>query len=252
MKTSNNQSVESTKKQVSRPHIDADKPNIFSKIQSFIEDNSKKVIYISVGIVAVTVLFFLIKYLIEKNAEEDKIEASVEISRILPYYLNYDYQHALYGDSTTKVRDNDRIGFIEIVERYGGTEQGKTAALYAGNCFIYLGNYQEAEKYFEKASDASSKLIKEGSCSGIAACKEASGDLNSAIQYYEKAIENITIPTSNIRYQYYMALIYEKNGEKEKAGNLFKTIINENILENKSEFVPFAKSGLVRLGMEIE
>lgn len=253
MKTINNQNnVEPAKRQAAKPRTDADKPNTFSRIQDFIEDNSKKVIYVSLGVVAVGVLFFLIKYLIEKSAEDDKIKASVEISRIMPFYMNYDYQHALYGDSTHKVRDEDIIGFIEISDRHSGTEQGKSAALYAGNCFMYKGNYQEAEKYFDKASDASSKLIKEGAFAGIAVCKEALGDLNSAIEYYGKASENITIPMSNVRYQYYMALIYEKNGDKEKAGNLFKAIINENILENKSEFVPFAKSGLVRLGMEIE
>jgi tetratricopeptide (TPR) repeat protein len=253
MKTSNNQNnVEPAKKQAVKPRTDADKPNTFSKIQGFIEDNSKKVAYISLGIVGATVLFFLIRYFVEKSAEDDKTQASVEISRILPFYNNYDYKHALYGDSTHKIRDADIIGFIEISERHSGSELGKSAALYAGNCFMYMGNFQEAEKYFEKASDASSNLLKEGSFAGIAVCKEASGDLSGAVQFYEKALENITIPMSKIRYQYYMALIYEKNGDKEKAGNLFKMILNENILENKSEFVPFAKSGLVRLGMEIE
>jgi tetratricopeptide (TPR) repeat protein len=253
MKTNNNQNFnEPAKKQVAKPKTDADKQTTFSKIQGFIENNNKKITYVSLGIVAVTVLFFLIKYLIEKSGESDRIRASVEISRILPFYNAYDYQHALYGDSTHKVRDEEIIGFIEIYERHSSTEQGKSAALYAGNCFMYMGKYEDAEKYFEKASDASSNLVLEGAFAGIAVSKEALGDLNGAIQNYEKALEHTTIPLSHNRYQYFMALIYEKNGDKEKAGNLYKTIINENLIENKSEYVPFAKSGLVRLGMEIE
>jgi tetratricopeptide (TPR) repeat protein len=234
------------------PHTDQEKSNTFSKIQGFIEENNKKIIYISLGVVAVAVLFFLIKYLVEKSAEDEKVQASVEMSRIVPYYTANDYQHALYGDSTHKVRDEQIIGFIEIAERHSGSEQGKAAALYAGNCFMYMGKFQDAEKYYEKASDASSKLVLEGAYAGMAVCKEALGDLNGAIQNYEKAISNITIPGSKDRYQYYMGLIYEKNGDKEKAGNMFKLVINDNLLENKSEFISFAKSGLVRLGMEIE
>jgi tetratricopeptide (TPR) repeat protein len=98
------------------------------------------------------------------------------------------------------------------------------------------------------STKAESPIIKEGSYAGLGACAESEGKYQEAIENYEKAIALAKMPGSKNRYQYFQGLCYEKLGDKEKAGKLYKEIITENA----SEFVNYAKGGLTRIGMIIE
>lgn len=254
MKNLNNQSPEdNSKKPVTKGATTHEKVNTIQKIQEFFEKYRKMIMIVSSVVIAAVLLFILVRYLVNKSNETERVEAGVKISRILPYYNGNDYQHALYGDSARKAGGEEIIGLQKIADQYSSCEQGKQAALYAGNCFIYLAKFQDAEKYFNIAMSSSVKLTLEGALAGLGSCKEATGNLDEAIKFYEKAIETSEMSNSKNRYQYFAAMVYEKKGNKEKAGELYKTIINENLVsDTKSEFVMFAKSGLVRLGMEIE
>lgn len=218
------------------------------KAQQFIEENSKVVIGVSIGVIVAVILFFVIKNAIAKTAIENENKASVNLSRVMQYYSIGDYQKALYGDSLAKVRGESIIGLVKIVDEYGGTESGKIAALYAGECFKELKKYVEAKEYYEIALKSKSNLVKEGANAGLGTICEYQGDYKEAIKYFEKASNLSDVVTSKDRYLFYAALNYEKIGEKEKAINIFKDIIGRN----KSEFAGFSKSGLARLGTIIE
>lgn len=254
---STNQQDDSKKQQTSKHRTDAEKENIIVKVQAFTEKYSKKILIISGSVIGAVVIIFLVKYFIDNAAEKEHAEASIKIDRIMQYYTSGDYQKALYGDSTKKINNEDVIGLIAIADKYSSINEGKRAALYAAHSLEINGNYEEAKKYYEMAAESDSKVMREGATVGIAACKEALNDIEGALKEYEKAIEIAEIPTQKSRYQYFAALLYEKKGDKEKAGNLYKSIINDYIIVDnnsdiKSEFIQFAKNGLARLGMEIE
>lgn len=218
------------------------------RFQQFVEKNRKLINISSVGIIVIVVLVFVIRYFVSKSEEEMENKASVAISRILPYLDVADYQHALYGDKTKKVRGENIIGLIEIVKNYKGIPQGKIAALYAGNCLLQLNKYTEALEYFKIALDSKSSIALEGASAGLAVTYENLKNYSEAAKYHELA-STYALPTGvKNRYMYFAALCYEKIGEKSKAEKLFRQIIGDN----KSEFVGLSKAGLVRLGIIIE
>jgi tetratricopeptide (TPR) repeat protein len=225
-----------------------DKPNMVAQMQSYIENNRKMVMGVSVGIIIVVIAVFLGKNWIEKTNEEKNINASFALSKVLPYIMGNDFEKALNGDKQALVNGKPVIGLVEIVKNYEGTKPGKVAALYAGNCFISLNKYAEAVKYFKISAESESAIIMEGANSGLGACSETDGKFEEAIQHYEKAVLLSKTPGTRNRYQYFQGLCYEKIGQKDKAEKIYREIV----AENGSEFVGMAKGGLIRIGTIIE
>ena len=225
-----------------------DKVTLTQRIQAYVEANSKKVMIVSTSIIVVTVLIFVVKGIVEKNAEENKQLASLKISRILPYYQQGDFKKAFDGDPSKTIRNDKVIGLNEIISKYGGTKQAKFAAVFAGNSLLAMNRTSEAVQYFEKGLDSPASIIVEAANAGLGICSENSGKYKEAAEYYQKAALVAISPASIGKYEYFEAICREKIGEKEAAEKLYREII----LENKSDYVGLAKSSLSRLGMIIE
>ena len=225
-----------------------EKESLSIKIQKYVEENTRKVLIVSSGLIVVTILFFVIKNVIEKNNEENKQLSTVKISRILSYYQQGDYRKALDGDPSKLIRNEKIVGLTEIINKYSGTNQAKYAAVYAGNSLLSLNKPGEAIKYFEKALDSPANIVVEAANVGLGVCNEEMGKYKEAAEYYEKAASLTVMPSSKGRYAYFEALCREKLGDKEKAEKLYRAVINEN----KSDYVGLSKSSLARLGMIIE
>ncbi len=225
-----------------------EKVNMVAKMQSYIENNRKMVMGVSIAIIVIVIAVFLGKNWIEKSNAEKNSSASFALSKVLPYLMGNDFDKALNGDKSVIVNGKPVLGLIEIVKNYEGTKPGKIAALYAGNCFVSLDKYAEAGKYFKIATESESAVIKEGANAGLGVCSESEGKFEEAVQNYEKAILVAKTPGTRNKYEYFQGLCYEKLGQKEKAEKVYRDII----AENASEFVGMAKGGLIRIGTIIE
>ena len=237
-----------SKKKSSKTQLDQG-DNKVVRFQRFVENNRKLVMWVSFGIVAVTVLFFVIRSWSEKKSEENMKMASVALNRILDYYNKADYMKSLYGDSTKMIRGQKVIGLIDIIDEYGGTEQAEIAKLYAGNCYLGMQKSREAISYFEKAIGADSKMVMMGANAGLGAANEMAGNYKTAIDNYDKASELADIEDVKFRYIYFSGLCSEKIGDKKTAEVKFRQILVESTY---SEFTNYAKIGLTRLGTIIE
>ena len=237
-----------SRKKSTKTQIDSEENKVV-RFQNFIENNRKLVVSVSVGIVAITVLFFIIKSWAEKKSEENVKMASVALNRILEYYNKSDYMKSLYGDSTKLIRGQKVIGLIAIIDEYGSTAQGDIAKLYAGNCYLGLQKSKDAVNYFDEASDAESKVVRMGAKAGLGAANEMAGNYKQAAEDYEKAAELSDNDDVRFRYVYFSGLCYEKIGDKKTAEQKFRQIVNESMY---SEYANFAKIGLTRLGTIIE
>ena len=222
--------------------------NTIAKIEAYIENNRNLVISVSVGIIVVVIGIFFLKNYFEEQEHQKTENAAFALSKVQDIYLANDYQKALYGDSTKLVEGRPMLGLVDIVEKFDGTKPAQIAALYAADCFVNLGKYDEAEKYFEIASESDALIIKEGAYAGLGICSEYAGKYEKAIENYEKAFAYAKTKAAKDRFLYYQALCYEKLGDKEKA----KTILEDIIAENSTEFVNLAKGALARIGTIIE
>jgi tetratricopeptide (TPR) repeat protein len=237
-----------SKKKSTKVQIDPE-DNKVVRFQRFVENNRKLVVSISIGIVAVTILFFVIRSWADKKSEENVKMASVALNRILDYYNQADYTKSLFGDSTKMIRGQKVIGLIEIIEEYDGTEQADIAKLYAGNCYLGMQKSQEAINYFDKALGSDSKMVQMGANAGMGAANEIAGNYKAAIENYDKAAELSENEEIKFRYIYFSGLCSEKIGDKKAAEGKFRQIVLESMY---SEFSNFAKIGLTRLGTIIE
>lgn len=213
--------------------------------QNFVEKYRNIIIGISVGIIVIVAgLYFY------RNQQQEKSKQSaVALTRISGYYENDLYEKALNGDPDSTVRGEKIIGLLDIVNKFGGTSQASVAALYAGNCYINMQDYESAKKYFEKARSSESQIVKLGAMSGLGIIAEKNQDYQSAAKFYSDAAEISSDENTKSRYKFYSALSYEKQGESEKAIEIYREIVDKSAT---SEFADLSKNGIARIGMKIE
>ncbi len=219
--------------------------DVVEKAQGFIQKHGTLVSVISVVvIVAIAAIVYF-----NNKAEENRLNAINALSRIQPVYDQGDYETALNGNPSLQVRGEEVLGLIDISDKYGSTEQGKLASLYAGNSYVALNDYSNAKKYFEKAVDSEAKLVRSGANAGIAACYEKEGNFGDAAKYFEKAANLSFENEIKFRYMLFAALNYENAEKKDKAIQVYKDIV---LMNEMSQFADEAKIGLARLGTVIE
>jgi predicted negative regulator of RcsB-dependent stress response len=214
-------------------------------LKEFFQGNRNAVI-IAVVAVIVLILGFVYYRNVQKTKEQ---EASLALSRISAYVDAHDYEKALNGDPTKKMRGNDIMGLLAIVDQYGSTNAGKTAALEAGVAELALDKADAAEKHFDLASGSDAQVVKAGAIGGLAACLERKSNFAEAAKTYEKAIAASEKINNKDRFEYYAALCYEKANDKENAIKWYKALIMEF---EYSEFASDARSGLTRLGTVVD
>ncbi|MCX7930665.1 MAG: tetratricopeptide repeat protein [Chlorobi bacterium] len=203
------------------------------------------------GAIAVAVVAVAIgAYAVWHSAQQDREnEASIVLSRVMPYLEAQQYDVALNGDPKKTVRGEPVQGLLAIADMYSGTSAGKTAALYAGQIFLERNKYDDAERYFEQAENSASLLVRVGAIAGLAACQENRKNFEEAARLYESILSDAESLGAKDKYTLFAAECYEKVGKTEQAIRLYKALLAEFEL---SEYAPDAKAGLVRLGTIVD
>ncbi|EDM44761.1 hypothetical protein SCB49_14355 [unidentified eubacterium SCB49] len=118
-----------------------------SKTEAWVEKN-QKVILGFVGAVAICVLGYLaFEQFIQKPKE---LEASNEIYQAQKYYeqaLTADVADSLYLRSLNG--GQGKLGMLDIINEYGGTDAGNMAKYYAGVSYLNMNDYSNAIKYLD-------------------------------------------------------------------------------------------------------
>jgi len=203
------------KRKLSRKEIKEDKLVSFVyKAQSFYEDYKNKIFtYGAVVVVAVAVAYF---YVNQQRADNEN--AGVELSRTMVLYDQGAYLQAIEGQQGTNI-----IGLKKIVEEYGGTENGESAKIFLANSYSFLGNYEEALKYYEDYS-GSIDYFKAAAIAGRAGYHASKNEYEEAADLYLDAASVTEINAQNSEYLLSAGINLLKAGNKEDAKKLFETI----------------------------
>lgn len=181
--------------------------------------------------------------------QEREQEASLALSRVMPYLEAQQYDEALNGDQKKSIRGEPVQGLLAIADTYSGTAAGQTAAFYAGRIFYDQKRYDEAARSFEHAVASDAQLVSLGARAGIAACKEQRRQFQEAAAMYERIAYEAEVIGAKDKYTLLAAQCYEKSGNAQQAIRLYKALLAEFEF---SEYAPDAKAGLARLGTVIE
>ncbi len=216
-----------------------------SKVENFIKKNKVQVIVgalIVVAVIVVAVFWF-------GNSDDKENEASLLLSRSMLIYDSGDYEKALAGDKSIKVRGESVLGLKYIADKFSGTESGKLAAMYAGKCLVELDKAKEAEEYFEIAAASEAFAVKQGSFTGMAVVAENEKEFGKAAELYEQAAGYAVEKEVKAKLLLFSALNYSEAKNSEKAIANFKQVVG---LSQFSEFGDVAKYNLTKLGIEID
>jgi len=203
------------KKKLSRKEIKEDKLlNFYKTAVVFFEKYKNKIfIYAGVLVAVAAIVYFYVNQKTESNEK-----AGLELSRIMPLYDQGAYLEAIEGRQGTNI-----IGLKKLVEDFGGSENGETAKIYLANSYAFLGNYDEAFKFYNDYS-GSIDYFEAASLAGEAGYYAVQKDFEKAANLYLKASKISKINSQNPDYLLNAGIYYFKAGEKEEAKILFNKI----------------------------
>jgi len=184
-----------------------------SKSEQFIEDNSKIITYIVVGILAVVAMYLgFQKFYVDPQDNDARSNMFVAEH----YFQRDSFNLALNGDG-------NYYGFLDIIDEYKFTKSANLAKYYAGICYLNLGEYEEAVSYLKKFS-ADDIMISSVAHGAIGDAYSELGDYGNAISYYKKAATEKPNDFTTPIYLNKAAQLYEENGDYKKALELYKKI----------------------------
>lgn len=118
------------------------------------------------------------------------------------------------------------MGFLDIIENYGGTPAGNSARYYAGVSYLNLGKYEAALDYLRqfKAKGGVLPIMKHGAMGD--AYSELQ-DFDKAMDYYERAANENENDFLTPYYLKKVGLLHERNGNFAEAQKAYKEILEK-------------------------
>ncbi len=184
-----------------------------SKTEQYIEDNQKSLSLIVGVIVAIIAIYlaFTNFYLepLEQEAHADMFMAEM-------YFEKDSFNLALNGDG-------QYLGFLDVADEYSLTNAGNLANYYAGLCFLYTAQYEDAIDYLSDFSsdDVILSTLALG-CIGDAYLELEEND--NALKYFEKAADNTDNDFTTPRYLMKQAMVLEMDDNYEYALEIYNQI----------------------------
>lgn len=203
------------RKRVTKKELKQDKlVTGYFKTVDFFRNNRK---IVSGGITGLIIaVIVVIAYM--NNVRSNNNKASAELSQVLNAFRGGAYQVAIKGDPTHNV-----TGLQSIVDNYGGSNAGERAKIYLADCYYYLGDYDNAMKYF-KSYDGNDKFLQASAFAGIAEVYEIRNDFSNAAEYFERAAATDSKNFLAPQYLIGAARNYIKAGKKEEAISLLTRV----------------------------
>ena len=150
-------------------------------------------------------------------SEPNEKKASEALFKGEQYFNADNFELALNGDSL------GYEGFLNVANKFSGTDAGKLANAYAGLCYAQLGNYEEAVNYLNKFN-ANDHLVSPALLGTMGNCYAQLGQLDKAAATLVKAADKANSQALSPIYLIQAGQIYEKLGKKSEAVSAYKTV----------------------------
>jgi tetratricopeptide (TPR) repeat protein len=187
--------------------------NVLTRTEQFIENNQKIITTVVLVIVILVGVYLLFTRYYLRPLEK---EASGQMFRAEQYFARDSFNLALNGDG-------NYLGFLDIIEEYGITKSANLAHYYAGVSYLHLGQYDPAIEHLQEFS-VNDRIIEPQKYGSLGNAHLEKGNLEKALDYYQKAIEADDNSFTRPIYMSKAAFIHELQGNYEKAIELYREI----------------------------
>ena len=211
----------------------AEQQPVFNQKEAFVLKYKNALIAcVAVIIIAVLAIVFF-----KNNAAKKQAAASAEMSVAESLFA----MAVQTNDSVSFARClGDSLGnggFLEVVDKYGSTDAGKTAKLYAGLCYAHMGQWQEAVNYLEKYSDAGDQMISKAAMGALGNAYAHLEQFDKAVETLKKAAEKADNNSLSPLFLVQAGEILENQGKKAEALKLYQQV--------KEKYVGWAQYQLI-------
>ncbi len=188
---------------------------MIAKAKDFWGKNNKIIMIVCSVIIVLVAGYYIYQNYFKAPQEAKAVEA---IFKAEEYYRMDSVNQALNGDG-------QYMGFLKVIDKFGGTDAGDLANYYAGSCYIKLGDNEKAIKYLKKFSNGS-KPVQARAYKLIA---DASADLGKnadALEFYKKAAHHFEKDETNSADYLFMAAYLADRvlKDKKEAIELYKEL----------------------------
>lgn len=146
---------------------------------NFFERNKSIILGVIVGAILLVAGYLIYQTFVKIPAEQDAAAAMAPAERLFEQ------------DSFTLALSNpgpNALGFLAIIDEYGGTRAGNLANYYAAVSYLNLGQYEAALDY-AKSFDADGDLLPAMKYGVMGDAYSELDDLDAAAEHYEKAVD---------------------------------------------------------------
>ncbi len=184
-----------------------------SNAELFIEKNQKAIIIVlAVVIVAVLAFFGVKKYYLEPretNAQEAMYHAE-------QYFEKENFTSALNGDG-------NYMGFVDVINEFGGTKTANLAKYYAGICYLNTGDYNNAINYL-KEFNGKDVIVTSLALGAMGDANMELDNVAEAAKCYESAAAKTENTFTSPMYLLRAGMAYEMAGNYAKAIEVYQQI----------------------------
>jgi len=205
-----------TKKSTSEKESFQSVGNTVSKVENFVENKQKIIIYILIGILVVVLGILAYNNFIRKPRVQN---AWTEAYQAEYYFEKDSFNLALNGDI-------ENLGFLDIIDEYGSTPMGNAAKYYAGVCYMRLGDFESALSVLKSFNSKDPAVGPQGEALIGDAYVEL-GELDKAVKQYLKAAEKASNEFLSPEYLMKAGRTYELLNNYKKALEVYQRIEKE-------------------------
>jgi len=200
------------KKKAENEELIVDVQEVYSKTETFVEENKNVLVAVAAAIIVVIGGYFAYNSFYLKPMQ---VEAQQEMFMAEKYFAKDSMNLAIYGNQSFP-------GFIEIADNYGSTKAGNLANYYLGIAFLKTGQFENSIEALNNF-DADDEILRSMALGATGDAYLELGDLERAVKNYEKAAESdneFTAPMHLMK----MAQTYELLGSYQDAIDAYEKI----------------------------
>lgn len=214
--------------------------DVVRRARSFWDQFSKPVMYIGSAIIIIILGWYAYLNLVKGPAEQKANDAVFTIQKSFQQFASANAdtvkmelaQVCLNGDGTS-----NNIGALKFISKYSGTDASNLCHYYAGACYLYLKQFDNAvNKLKDFSTDAHQIQSRAYGMMGDAYSELKKND--DALDYYKKAAAvNEKDEYTSSEYLFRAGLFAESIGKKKDAIDLLKKIKEKYPLTEKGNDV---------------
>lgn len=185
-----------------------------TKSEAFIEKHWKAIVAVLLAVIVVVAgIFIYRRYMAGVEAD-----AQNAIAKSQQAFSAEQFEVALNGDSTGS------MGFLKVIDEFGGTKTANLARLYAAISYAKLGKTDDAIAMFEKFDSKGDQMVSPAAKAALGNCYIQKGDKEKGAGLLVEAAKDADNDAISPLALFQAGEVYESLGQKDKALELYQQI----------------------------